>query len=92
MHRKTPHQLNYKKGLDVMLSTKRIQELQHLLHDELGLDYDFDRAQSASQAIMRFVLAKERKASQQSRTSSNRSQNDEQRIRNHPDTTGRHSN
>jgi hypothetical protein len=58
-----------------MLSTERIQELQHLLHDGLGLDYDFDRAHSASQ---------------QSRPSPDRSEHDEQSIRDSKRSAGRH--
>ena len=41
------------------LSAERIQSLQRLLSEEFGLEYDYEQAQQAGLAIMRFVLAKE---------------------------------
>jgi hypothetical protein len=42
------------------LNTERIQALQRLLKNELGLDYSDEEAQQAGLAIMRFVVAKYR--------------------------------
>ena len=44
------------------LSTERVQELQLLLKTELGLELDYEQAQHAGLAIMRFVTAKERRS------------------------------
>jgi hypothetical protein len=44
------------------LSEKSIAELRKLLKDQLGLDYDDQQANEAGTAIIRFVVAKERRA------------------------------
>jgi hypothetical protein len=44
------------------ISDKRIAELQKLLKQHTGSDYDKEQAQQAGRAIIRFVIAKERRA------------------------------
>lgn len=47
------------------LSKQQIKSLQTLLHEQLGLMYTDEEAHIAGLAIMRFVLAKERKTANQ---------------------------
>lgn len=44
------------------LSKQQIESLQALLNEQLGLTYADEEAQAAGLAIMRFVLAKERRS------------------------------
>ena len=43
------------------ISPERIKELQKLLKERTGKDYTDEEAQEAGMAIMRFVIAKERR-------------------------------
>ena len=45
----------------VRISPDRIKELQKLLKEQTGKDYTDEEAQEAGLAIIRFVLAKERR-------------------------------
>ena len=45
----------------IKISPKHIKQLQKLLKDQAGKDYSDEEAQKAGLAIMRFVLAKERR-------------------------------
>lgn len=45
----------------VRISPERIKELQKLLKEQTGKDYSDEEAQEAGLAIMRFVIAKERR-------------------------------
>lgn len=49
------------------LSHKQIKELQALLNEQFGLMYTDEQAQQAGLAIMRFVIAKERRISNKSK-------------------------
>lgn len=45
----------------VRISPERIKELQKLLKEQTGKDYSDEEAQEAGLAIIRFVIAKERR-------------------------------
>lgn len=46
------------------ISPERIKELQKLLKEQTGKDYSSEEAQEAGLAIIRFVIAKERRRQQ----------------------------
>ncbi len=54
----------------VRISPERIEELKKLLKEQTGKDYSDEEAQEAGQAIMRFVLAKEKQKQQKPNESS----------------------
>jgi hypothetical protein len=53
------------------LSNKRIKALQVLLKEQTGYDYSDEEAHRAGLAIMRFVLAKEKRAAQTHKAKTN---------------------
>lgn len=63
----------------VRISKKHIKELQKLLKEQTGKDYTDEEAQEAGLAIIRFVLAKERRKYELQKSSSD--SNDSKKVK-----------